>query len=243
MNRRLIGLLSSLLLATVGTIALVGYVRSAEARALEDERVVDVLVVDQRIESGTKASDAAESVRTEQVPAKVRVDGAVTDLDDLGDLVARVDLLPGEQIARSRFAEPRVVQRGDVPEGLLEITLPLEPARALGGRLAPGDTVGVVGSFEGDTNATDVSHLLFHKVLVTSVQRGPSDTDAGKKSDDDKADATVPEENLLVSLALDAPSAEQVVFAAEYGHIWLLSEPSDAPEAGTEVQNLEKVLQ
>lgn len=236
MNRRLIGLITSIVLATVGTAALVAYVRSAEDRALADERLVEVLVVSERIESGTKATDVGGAVRAQQVPSKVRAAGAVDDLDDLGELVAEVDLLPGEQVVKSRFVEPRVVQRGDVPAGKHELTVPLDAARALGGRIIPGDTVGVVASFESD-GAEEVSHLIFHKVLVTAVQR-----EAGEPSDADETDDEKPQGNLFVSFAVDASTAEQLVFAAEFGKIWLTSEPTDAPEAGTEIQTVEKVL-
>jgi pilus assembly protein CpaB len=42
-----------------------------------------------------------------------------------------------------------------------------------------------------------------------------------------------PEDNILVTLALEAPDAEELVFAMEFGTVWLSYEPEDASEDGT----------
>src|ERR671917_139673 len=84
--------------------------------------------------------------------------------------------------------------RGDIPEGLQEVTVPLEPARALGGRIAAGDTVGVFLSFDpfdiGNTGekTANVTHLELHKVVVTRVQLDDSGdgTGVGSEGDDDE---------------------------------------------------------
>ncbi|MDQ1538280.1 MAG: pilus assembly protein CpaB [Actinomycetota bacterium] len=229
MNRRLIGLLSAIGLAAVGTLLLVGYVNTAEARATEGEKLVDVLVVSQPIEAGTPAEDITSEVRTEQVPAKVQAQDAVSDLKSLHGLVAAVDLVPGEQLVKSRFVTPQVQKRGDVPAGLLQVTVSLDPARALGGQIAQGDLVGVIASFDDAGNGQPASHLILHKVLVTSVQAA-----APVDAKDEKA---APTSNLLVTLAVDAPAAERIVFAAEHGRVWLTAEPQDANEGGTRVQS------
>jgi hypothetical protein len=49
--------------------------------------------------------------------------------------------------------------------------------------------------------------------------------------------ALAPTGNLLVTLALDAPSIERLAFTAEFGHIFLAQEPNDAAESGTQIQN------
>ena len=38
-----------------------------------------------------------------------------------------------------------------------------------------------------------------------------------------------------MTLAIDAPAVEQVVFAAEHGFVWLSAEPADATEGGTKI--------
>lgn len=150
-NRRVMGAVAAILLAAVGTFVLVAYVRGAEERALEGERSVSVLVVSQPIEKGTPVSEIADLVKAEMVPAKVQTAGTVADLAELEGTVAAVDLLPGDQIVASRFITPsafQAVRPVEVPEGMLEVTVSLNPERAFGGQVTPGDTVAVVASFD-----------------------------------------------------------------------------------------------
>lgn len=151
MNRRVVGAVAAILLAAVGTFVLVAYVRGAEERALEGEQSVSVLVVSESIEKGTPVSDIADRVKAELVPAKVQTAGTVEDLSELEGTVAAVDLLPGDQIVASRFIAPSAFQAArpvEVPEGLLEVTVSLNPERAFGGQVTPGDTVAIVASFD-----------------------------------------------------------------------------------------------
>jgi pilus assembly protein CpaB len=146
-----LGAVAAILLAAVGTFVLVAYVRGAEERALEGEQGVSVLVVSEPIEKGTPVSDIADRVTSELVPAKVQTAGTVEDLSALEGTVAAVDLLPGDQIVASRFIAPSAFQAArpvEVPEGLLEVTVSLNPERAFGGQVSPGDTVAVVASFD-----------------------------------------------------------------------------------------------
>lgn len=151
MNRRVLGAVAAILLAAVGTFVLVAYVQGAEQRALEGEESVSVLVVSELIEKGTPVSEIADRVTSELIPAKVQTAGTVEDLSDLEGTVAAVDLLPGDQIVASRFITPSAFQTArpvEIPEGLLEVTVSLNPERAFGGQVSPGDTVAVVASFD-----------------------------------------------------------------------------------------------
>jgi pilus assembly protein CpaB len=247
MRRRVTGIVAALVLASLGTMLLVVYVQSARDEAVAGERMVDVLVVSDAIDKGTKVADVDGSVDTEQVPAKVRAEGAVDDLGDLDDeLVAAVDLVPGEQLVATRFVTRQQAARGDVPEGLQEVTVPLDPARALGGRIAAGDAVGVFLSFDpfdiGNTGSktANSTHLELHKVMVSRVQFDDSassmgSSDDGSEDEGSESTADAPAGTFLVTLAVDAPSAERVIFAAEHGFVWLSNEPLEAEEGGTSV--------
>lgn len=247
MNRKLIGVVTALVLATVGTFLIIAYVRGIEGRAMADERMVPVLVVKRAIAEGTAAAGIAASVETERVPAKVRAEGAVEKLGDLEGLVAAVDLVPGEQLTKARFLSPQAVaqQQGvQIPPGLLEVTIALEPSRVVGGQILPGDTVAVLGSFgdgaaggedEGES-AIATTHVLLHKVLVTDLR---TETGVIAPPSDEEGEAEgpgIPGTQIFVTLALDAPSVERVVHTAEFGTLWLANEPEDAPEGGTRVQ-------
>jgi pilus assembly protein CpaB len=238
MNRRLPGLAVAIALALLGTALLVSYVGSAEDRALKGERLAEVLVVKDQVPAGTKAEDVAKAVKLEKVPVKVRAESALRDLASVKGKVTSTGLLPGEQVVADRFVDKQHMGRGLVPAGLQEVTVPLDPARALGGRIEPGQTVGIVASFGGDGD-DGVTHLIQHKVLVTGVQSGEELPDAVEEPN---KPTSAPSSTLLISLAGDAGTIERIVFAAEHGSIWLTAEPVDAPEAGSGIVTKGSVL-
>ncbi len=226
MTRRVFGMLVAVLFAVVGTVALVAYVSSAEQRALAGEELVEVYVVAAPIAGGTATEQIEELVTVEQVPVKIRAEGAVASLPALAGFVAAVDLLPGEQLVTGRF-----VQRSefadreigiDVPEDMVEITVELDAQRAIGGLLEAGQTVAVLASFDpfqlsrtvipidgeavpvpsavgDDVEGTtpNTTDLLLRKVLVTAVQK-PSNP----ASEEDLQLTTAPEGTVFVTLAV-----------------------------------------
>ena len=223
-RQKLIGIIGSVLLAAVGTGLLVAYVRSAEDRALKGEKTVDVLVVSATIPKGTKAEDMTPSLRMEQIPVKVATAGALTSTSPLAGKVAAVDLLPGEQLVSNRFTTAAEVQ--GIGAGMLQVTIALDPVRVLGGQLRKGDSVAVTVSFDDP----ETTHMILHKIKVTDVRT--SDGIAVGTP----ATGPAPTANMLVTLALDAPAVEKVVFGAEHGRLWLAWEPTEANESGTKVQ-------
>ncbi len=250
--------MAAILLAAVGTWVLVQYVSNADERALEDQEVVEVLVVDEAIAAGTSVLEAAASMSTKLIPQAVRVPNALDSLDPVRGLVTAVDLLPGEQVVADRFVEEenlvQDLRQVELPEGLLELTITLTAERSVGASLVPGDLVAVLSSFdpftldavepqdeedlnsflnnEGEAatitlrtpNSTGIS---VHKALVTRVQlrrQGQNDGAIGGNAQ------AAPTGDLLVSLAVAPGDAEQIVFTAEFGSIWLARESESAIE-------------
>ncbi|WP_430332003.1 Flp pilus assembly protein CpaB [Rhodococcus sp. ACT016] len=235
MRTRLIAAIAAVVLAVVGTTALIAYVRGADARALEGTRTVDVLVATQPIPKNTPAASLVGTVAAKELPEMAVLPDRVTSLDQLAGQVAITDLLPGEQLVRARFADPataRSKDQGGLPEGMQEVTVLLEPQRALGGHIAAGDTVGVALSFQPPVREYN-THLRMQKVLVTRVQAAPMPAKDEKAADD--GPAPMPTGELLVTLAVTAPDAERVIFAAENGKLWLTNEPLTANESGTSI--------
>ena len=236
MRRRLLAAAAALVLLVVGAMLLLAYVRDADARALAGARPVQVLVADELIPAGTPGDELAALVTTETMPAKAVLEGRISDLSALAGRVATVDLQPGEQLLASRFVRPddlQVAGTVEVPEGLQEVSVMLEPQRAIGARLAAGDTVGVYLS-QVLPDGTGQTSAVLHHVLVTQVQGAPAPaTDA--ESGIEPAAAGMPASNLMVTLALTAADAETVVFGAEHGTLWLSLESEGDETGGTRV--------
>lgn len=243
-KRKALAAFGALILAIVSTLALVGYVKGAEDRAVAGEELVDVLVARSDIKAGTSATDLANQVEIVAVPAKVQPRDAIASFKQIEGLVASVDLMKNEQLLASRFINPGSFQGARsasvlLPKDANEVTFKLAPERALGGQLRPGDTVTVVVSFEpleneivgADGNAKvgqkfpNTAQVLLNRVSVVRVQF-PENTNTSSK--EKNGIGVAPTEDLMVTLAVDQPSLERTVFAAEYGKIWLSYEPSEA---------------
>jgi pilus assembly protein CpaB len=240
-RRRLLAASAALVLLVAGTVVLLAYVRGADARAFAGTRTVEVLVVDQLIPEGTPASELRELVRTELLPAKAALPGRVTELKALAGRVAEVDLQAGEQLLASRFARPADLQAPgtvEVPDGLQEVSVLLEPQRVIGGRLVAGDSVGVYLS-QVLPNSTRQTSDVLHQVLVTQVQGAPSEPDPDAEGE--TAAAGMPSTSLMVTLALVAKDAELVVFGMEHGTLWLSLETPGDENRGTRVIDQDNV--
>jgi pilus assembly protein CpaB len=245
------GLTTAVILALVGTFAIVAYVSGAEHRAQAGEQLVKVLVVKENVPAGTPAKELGDRIGLEKISRKVMADGAVTNVRTLGDKVAGTTLVKGEQVIDTRFVAPSQYSATgadvQVPPGLLRTTVALDPAQVIGGVLTPGAKVAVAASFDKDADLPAETHILFHQVLVTNVQLTGTVNSNENTSSQNTADTAKPGEaptsQLLVTLALDGASVERLVYAEQFGHVSLSIEPSDASQNGLKVVTRENVFQ
>lgn len=133
---------------------------------------------------------------------------------------------PGDTVAIVGSFEPFDIETAVLPEGLDISVTSDQLDQLLEAFFKNDDLVG-----DQTPNAT---HILKHKVLVTHVQEEelPQET---FDSDGEVVGngAIAPTGNLLITVAVDAPTIERIVFTKEFGLIWLAAEPSDASEEGT----------
>jgi pilus assembly protein CpaB len=85
--------------------------------------------------------------------------------------------------------------------------------------------------------------IILHKVLVTSVQLEQLPREAGDDEEGTGRVELAPTGNLLVTLALDPIEAQQVIFTAEFGYLWLAVEGPDVDEAETRVETRSSVYE
>jgi pilus assembly protein CpaB len=154
--------------------------QGADQRAIKNLEPVDVLVVKTAIPAGTPVESMAASLATEQLPASAVTESSLKTLESAKGKVAAVDLVPGEQLVSERLVAPedvKVAGSVNIPAGLQEVSFQLEPDRVVGGRLVPGDHVGVFVNMEKggleDRPDKETTKLTVHKALVTAVQRAP----------------------------------------------------------------------
>ena len=180
MKSRLLAGAAAVILAIVGAMLVISYAQGADQRAVKNLEPVSVLVVKTAIPAGTPVESMTASLATEELPAAAVTDSSLKSLDDSTGRVAAVDLVPGEQLVTERLVAPEDVKaQGSVkiPAGLQEVSFQLEPDRVVGGRLAPGDHVGIFVSMDTgglqDKADKETTKLTVRKALVTAVQRAP----------------------------------------------------------------------
>ena len=187
MKSRLLAGTAAVVLAIVGAMLVMSYAQGADQRAVKNLEPVSVLVVKAAIPAGTPVETMSASLATEQLPAAAVTASSLKSLDESKGKVAAVDLIPGEQLVKERLVEPenlKIQGSVDIPAGLQEVSFQLEPDRVVGGRLVPGDHVGVfvIDGYGGlaDKPDKETTKLTVRKALVTAVQRAPEATPAAQ---------------------------------------------------------------
>lgn len=250
MKSRMIAGTAAVILALVGAILIVAYAQGADQRALAGAQPVDVLVVKTAIPAGTPVEEMEASLVTETVPAAGKSPSALSTLDDKAGTVAAVDLIPGEQLLAERLVSPEEAKESGavkVPAGMQEVSFQLEPQRIAGGRIAVGDRVGVFLSFDKGTDKANpdepATQISIRKTLVTAVQRAPQTASTEEAEDgSNPQDTTLPEGSLMLTVAVNDIDAGKIVFASEFGSLWLTKEPLDAKDSGPRVVRKEGVF-
>lgn len=250
MKSRLLAGVAAAVLAIVGAFLIISYAQGADQRAVKNLEPVSVMVVKTAIPAGTPVESMAASLATEQLPAAAVTDSSLKSLAESTGKVAAVDLVPGEQLVAERLIAPEQLKNQgavEVPAGLQEVSFQLEPDRVVGGRLAPGDHVGVFVSMDtGGLEAKadkETTKLTVRKALVTAVQRAPeaapaaapAPTASAEPNAADPRDTTLPTGSLMLTVAVSDVDAAKIVFAAEYAKMWLSKEPSDARDSGPRI--------
>lgn len=245
MKARLLGGIAALVVAVIGTVLLLIYVQSADKRALANTETQEVYVVQKAVPAGTTAANLGDSVVKKAIPKGVLASDSVANLSELGAKVAAVNLVPGEQLLATRMVEPGALAapgRVNVPDGLQELTVKLAADRVVGGTLRAGDTAGVLLSFPADDKAGTPAQTqqTFHKVLVTAVQYSTGATAQGEGTPTASTGGTgmkTPQGQAggeyLVTIARTSEDVERIVFAVEFGTVYMSKEPTQATEGGS----------
>ncbi|HEU5084457.1 MAG TPA: hypothetical protein VFU14_14030 [Acidimicrobiales bacterium] len=269
MNKKVVGVVAAVLMAIVGTGVLVLFVQGAEDRALEGEELVEVLTAEQQIPAGTPADQLQDLVSSEQIPVKIAPEGVISDIVSVSGQVTNVDIVPGETLLASKFVSPDnfTARRGsvEVPENLLEVTLAMSQEQFIGGIPVPGDRVAIVALGDradfipantdplaqptdpaqpGTITATDlkVSKIILQQALVTNVQGNPLPEQPATQ---DATTRVAPAGgSLLVTLALDGPDVERLVYVRNAQslnanlHMALHNGDALVPSEGISVENI-----
>lgn len=270
MNRRVLAVVSAFALAAVGTAGVLYYVQTAESRAAEGQQAVTVLIVKERISTGTsggriRSEDLAEKVT---MPASSVPAGALSSITtDLDDLVLTSDVQPDQLLLRGQFASSKRVSGGlALPKDTVAISIAADVSAEVAGFITPGADVAVFDTYtelngksrvpSGDGlsrnhAANQITRLLLPRVEVIAVgvrgSGGQTSSEgvgaAGAGEDGTSAKPKGGSDSVMVTVAVAQKDAEKLIHGAQTGALYLalLSDTSKvAPGGGVDNYSLFK---
>jgi Flp pilus assembly protein CpaB len=209
--------------AALAAAILIGYLHRYRQSVDDASRPMPVLVAKELIEQGTPGSviGAQELFQVTTVPRDELKEGAISDPASLKGRVATDDIYPGAQLAVSEFTVGTDAVSTKVVEYERGMSIPLDEAHGMIGKLEAGDHVDVIAAFKtdgsdaADGQAEPVAFVLAQDVLVLDApeQAAAAGLAAGaamKKS---------------VVLRLTDEEATELAYAVENGIIWLVVRP------------------
>ena len=243
MTRRILGVLLAIILADIGTGAVLLYVYTAKNSVAEGQTAVKVLVATQRIPAGTSGESIRGRNLVEEIvmpAATVPGDTLTAIVNELDKLVLTHDVQPRQLMLKGMFGAATRLSGGiAVPEKMLALSVKTAVEEEVGGFVRPGSQVAVFVTFE-PSDGKPVTKLLLPRVETLAVGAYGRDgvTSSQKESDDEKNSGTV---TLLVTVAVSQADAERLVHAMRYGEIYLalLTDTSEVrPGSGVDHQTL-----
>lgn len=181
-----------------------------------------VVVAQQLIEKGASAQTvgAQGAFKSTKVPKDQLKAGAVTDAGKLNGRIAVGDILPGQQITAADFkaAGHGLVTKLDADQRA--VTVSLDGAHGLIGKISAGDHVDVLSGFLIDNaigRQTPVLRTLMQDVLVLDVPGKASTNAIGGGAN----------QTSEVTLRVATRAAPKLAFASDNGKLWLVLRPQN----------------
>ena len=243
MTRRILTILIAIVLAVVGTGAVMIYVKQADQRALAGQKAVSVLVATQQVPAGTTAADALREglLQTQKLPSEsVPADAVRTIGPAISGLVLSANLPSGQLLLRPMLVTTTMAATGlAIPTGKVALTVQMCLQKAVAGYIRPGSLIAVFNTFskgkqQGSATASCAgtswpngvkavhTRLVLTNVSVLAV--GPAS--AGTTSTTTTSTGVFSSSNsssssnntiLLVTVAVDQVDAERLIHLAEAG--------------------------
>lgn len=252
MNRRILTIILAVLLAVLGTTAVLIYVNQADARALGNQQPVSVLIAEKPIAAGTAAKDAQASLIKDTLPAASVPTDALTTIDkELQALVTSVNVAQGQLLTRRMLVKESKQNDLVLPEGKLAFTIPVEPGSLGVVPLQSGFKVAVFNTYSTEADGftpsdgeqesgRQATRLLLSKVEVISVVSAKAEARSESKSGSSGSSGFGKH---LVTVAVTQSEAERLIHLMQTGTLSLALVNDDskvAPSRGVNTKHLFK---
>jgi pilus assembly protein CpaB len=222
MTRRILGVLLAIVLAVMGTTAVLLYVYRAKNSVAAGQTAVKVLIATQRIPAGT----SGESIKTKALVEEIVMPAATVPADTLTSIAAELDKLvlthdvqPRQLLLKGMFGAATKLSGGvALPEKMLAVSIKTAVEEEVGGFVRPGSQVAIFVTLKPETDKK-VTKLLLPRVETLAVGAYGQDGVTSSQADaDSKTKGTV---TLIVTLAVSQADAERLIHALRTGDLYL----------------------
>jgi len=243
MGRRILAIFAATLIALVGVVSVLLYVRGADARAVEAQQPTTVYYAKSTVPAGTTLKDATRQGLIEQttVAAKGAPTGALKAVDDTNSsLLALTDVQAGEFVTAARFGTTPVGEKAiEVPPGMVAVSVQLSDPARVGTFVTPGTHIAIFDSYKiraiGDDskakalNEADVkgTSLLLHDVLVIGMGQTALNPGSAAGQDDAAAASAKEAQSFLVTVAVTPADAARLIHGINNGTLYAALRGSD----------------
>jgi pilus assembly protein CpaB len=259
MTRRILGVLLAIVLAVLGTGAVLAYVTAARNQVAAGQEAVRVLVANQRIPAGTSGASLRDREMVDEVvvPALSVPDDALGAVPaDLDTLVVTADLQPRQLVLRGMFGPPTILSGGlNVPETMLAVSVAIEVDQQVAGFVRPGSQVAIFNTYEdvdpdeatqeGSGQDNQRTRLLLPRVEVLAVgvygAGGVTSTTARNGEAEEDDGSAQGGSGLVLTVSVDQTDAERLIHASRTGLLYLalLTDSSEVdPGPGVDIRTL-----
>lgn len=247
--RRVVLFVIALVLALVGTGAVLAYVKQVDKRAVADQQPVVVLVAKGTIPAGMTAQQASDKglLETKAVPRNAVPDASLDSVTAIRDQVAISDIYKGEMLLRAKFSEEQVTGALTIPTGKMAVSVELGDPQRVAGFVLPGAEVAIFNTFDVESasaasksgsDATKVeakveqtTRLLLPRISVIAVGETTLRPSSDKKKTDGQDETPV----TILTVAVTQAEGEKLVHAAQSGELYfalLNAQSKTGPSSG-----------
>lgn len=212
MDRRKVLLVVAALIAAMGTLLVVLYVRGADNRAQQQFEAVQVLKVTKPIAVGetVAAAQAAGKFEVGSVGQGEKLPDSLDSLAPIEGMIAQTAMFPGEQVIQGKFAS--TVASGNnltIPKGSVAMSVNMTDTARVAGFVNPGDRVAIF-----------LSNSAFSRVLLNDVEViavGTTTVVPTTTTDQTGAQTTEQLPRTLFTLGVNQEQAQKIMYATAGG--------------------------
>jgi Flp pilus assembly protein CpaB len=222
----------AVVLAAFAGLLTIFYVANYKRHVQHGEKNVSVLVAARDIPAGTTGTEVVEQhyLKTETVPRRTVVPGAISNSDQLSTLVATDQVYRGEQVTTLRFGTATELGiRAQLKTNERALQLEGDANEVLAGTLKQGDHVDVLANFpDPEGGQHHFSKVVARNLLVL---KAPDDPNGGAK-------VGSPQDSFSVQLRATDSVMQKIYWARKNGDVsLLLRPPADAQNSGRSIDD------